>query len=109
MTYRDRAPGGPGDWPDPSRGGPEPSSSRSATTVLLVVAFALLVSAIPVGAYAVVTASTTGLVAAFVLAFGALGVLLACGLLAGARTTLDAHRRRQAERDAWVPPDEQIP
>ena len=82
---------------------------RSATTVLLGLAFVLLVAAIPVGAAAVVTASPRLLVAAFVLAFGAMGVLLACGLLAGARTTLQAHRRRMAEREAFVPPDEQIP
>ena len=82
---------------------------RTATTVLLVLAFALLVTAIPVGAAAVVGASQRLLVAAFVLAFGAMGVLLACGLLAGARTTLAAHRRRLAEREAFVPPDEQIP
>ena len=82
---------------------------RSVTTVLLALAFVLLVGAIPVGAAAVVTASPGLLVAAFALAFGAMGVLLACGLVAGARTSLQAHRRRMAEREGFVPPEEQLP
>ena len=91
---------------------PEPPAERqtlTATSVLLGLAFLLLLVAIPVGGAAVVTASPGLLVATFVLAFGGLGVVLACGLLAGARTTVRAHRRRLAEREAFVPPDEQIP
>ena len=81
----------------------------SATTVLLALAVSLLVLAVPVGAAGVVTASDPLLVGALGLAGAAVAVLLACGLLAGARTTLQAHRRRLAEREAWQPPDERLP
>ena len=81
----------------------------SATSVLLALAVALLVLAVPVGATGVVRASDALLTAAIGLAGSAVAVLLACGLLAGARTTLQAHRRRMAEREVWQPPDEQLP
>ena len=79
-------------------GGRPGREGLTATTVLLATAVGLLALAVVPGVAGVVTASFPLLGASIGLAIASVVVLLACGLLAGARTTLAWLRRRPPAR-----------